>query len=149
MKEYKYKINGMKFTVAVGDIVDNEATVEVNGIPYKVELEIDKKKKTISKPVLSQAGFTNHGNPAPTTSKPAPKPAIPANAEAVKSPLPGTIMSITVKVGDKVKSGDKVGVLEAMKMENDIRTTKEGTVTKILVNVGDAILEGTDIMIIE
>lgn len=147
MKEYKYKINGMKFTVAVGDIIDNETTVEVNGVPYKVELE--KKKPTSIKPVLSQSGFTNHGNVAPTTSKPAPKPAIPSNAEAVKSPLPGTIMSIDVKVGDKVKSGDKVGVLEAMKMENDIRTTKEGTVTSILVNVGDAILEGTDIMIIE
>lgn len=147
MKEYKYKINGMKFTVAVGDIVDNEATVEVNGVPYKVELE--KKKATSIKPVLSQAGYTNHGAPAPTTTKPAPKPVIKGNAEAVKSPLPGTIMSIDVKVGDKVKSGDKVGVLEAMKMENDIRTTKEGTVTSILVSVGDAILEGTDIMIIE
>ena len=48
-----------------------------------------------------------------------------------------------------MKSGDKVGVLEAMKMENDIRTTKGGTVKQILVNAGDAILEGTDIMIIE
>lgn len=147
MKEYKYKINGMKFTVAVGDIVDNEATVEVNGVPYKVELE--KKKSTKLKPVLSQAGHTNHGTMAQPTSKPGPKPVIPSNAEAVKSPLPGTVMSIDVKVGDKVKTGDKVCVLEAMKMENDIRTTKEGTVTKILVSVGDAILEGTDILIIE
>ncbi|MBD5195431.1 MAG: acetyl-CoA carboxylase biotin carboxyl carrier protein subunit [Bacteroidales bacterium] len=147
MKEYKYKINGMKFTVAVGDIIDNEATVEVNGVPYKVELE--KKNQTKIKPVLSQAGHTNHGNVAPTSSKPAPKPVIPGNAEAVKSPLPGTVMSIDVKVGDKVKSGDKVCVLEAMKMENDIRSGKEGTVTSILVKVGDAILEGTDIMIIE
>ena len=138
----------MKFTVAVGDIVDNEATVEVNGVPYKVELENEKKKAPL-KPVLSQAGFTNHGNVAPSTSKPAPKPVMPTNAEAVKSPLPGTVMNISVKVGDKVKSGDKVAVLEAMKMENDIRTTKEGTVTNILVSVGDAILEGTDIMIIE
>lgn len=147
MKEYKYKINGMKFTVAVGDIVDNEATVEVNGVPYKVELE--KKQPAKIKPVLSQAGFTNHGNVNITNSKPAPKPAIPTNAEAVKSPLPGTLMSIDVKVGDVVKSGDKVAVLEAMKMENDIRTTKEGTVKKILVSVGDSILEGTDILIIE
>lgn len=146
MKEYKYTINGMKFTVAVGDIIDNEATVEVNGVPYKVELE--KKKTTSIKPVLSQSGHTNHGK-VEVNSKPAPKPVLKGNAEAVKSPLPGTIMSIDVKVGDKVKSGDKVAVLEAMKMENDIRTTKEGTVTSILVNVGDAILEGTDIMVIE
>ena len=58
-------------------------------------------------------------------------------------------MSIDVKVGDSVKAGDKVGVLEAMKMENDIRTVKGGIVKQILVNVGDAILEGSDIMIIE
>lgn len=145
MKEYKYKINGMKFTVAIGDIVDNEATVEVNGVPYKVELE----RKAPQKPALSQSGQTNHGPAAATTSKPAPKPGVSGSAEAVKSPLPGTVMSIEVKVGDTVKAGDKVGVLEAMKMENDIRTVKGGTVKQILVNVGDAILEGTDIMIIE
>ena len=145
MKEYKYKINGMKFTVAIGDIVDNEATVEVNGVPYKVELE----RKAPQKPALSQSGQTNHGPAAATTSKPAPKPVVSGSAAAVKSPLPGTVMSIEVKVGDTVKAGDKVGVLEAMKMENDIRTVKGGTVKQILVNVGDAILEGTDIMIIE
>lgn len=145
MKEYKYKINGMKFTVAVGDIVDNEATVEVNGVPYKVELE----RKAPQKPALSQSGHTNHGPAAATTSRPAPKPMTNGSGETVKSPLPGTIMSIDVKAGDTVKPGDKVGVLEAMKMENDIRTVKGGTVKQILVNVGDSILEGTDIMIIE
>ena len=135
----------MKFTVVVGDIVDNEATVEVNGVPYKVELD----RKAPQKPALSQSGQTNHGPAAATTSRPAPKPAPTGSAEMVKSPLPGTVMSIDVKVGDTVKAGDKVGVLEAMKMENDIRTVKGGTVKQILVNVGDAILEGTDIMIIE
>ena len=135
----------MKFTVGIGDIVDNEVTVEVNGLPYKVELE----RKAPQKPALSQSGHTNHGPAATTTSRPAPKPVIAGTAEAVKSPLPGVLSSITVKVGDQVKSGDKVGVLEAMKMENDIRTTKSGVVKSILVNVGDAILEGTDIMIIE
>ncbi|MDE7402955.1 MAG: acetyl-CoA carboxylase biotin carboxyl carrier protein subunit [Muribaculaceae bacterium] len=150
MKEYKYKINGMKFTVSVGDIVDNEAQVEVNGVSYKVEL--DRKPKASQKPALSQSGHTNHGNvaAAPVASKPVAKPAVSAGAaEAVKSPLPGTVMSIDVNVGDTVNAGDKVGVLEAMKMENDIRTTRGGKVTKILVSVGDAILEGTDIMIIE
>lgn len=137
----------MKFTVQVGDIIDNEAIVEVNGVPYKVEL--DRKESKSKKPVLSQAGQTNHGAPVNTGSRPAPKPAMPANAEAVKSPLPGTLLSFDVKVGDVVKSGQKVAVLEAMKMENDIRSIKSGTVTRILVNVGDSVLEGTDLMIIE
>lgn len=148
MKEYKYKINGMKFTVAVGDIVDNEATVEVNGVPYKVELE---PKKTASKPALSQSGQTNMGSTpqAIKESKPVRPAAGPSNPSAIKSPLPGTLLSIDVKVGDAIKSGQKVAVLEAMKMENDIRATKAGTVKEILVKAGEAILEGTDIMIIE
>ncbi|MDE7412216.1 MAG: acetyl-CoA carboxylase biotin carboxyl carrier protein subunit [Muribaculaceae bacterium] len=145
MKEYKYKINGMKFTVAVGDISDNEVKVEVNGVPYKVELD----KAAPQKPALSQSGKTAGISGAVTTSTPAPKPVTPSSASAVKSPLPGTIMSFAVKVGDTVKSGDTVCVLEAMKMENDVKTINGGTVKQILVNVGDAILEGTDIMIIE
>ncbi len=135
----------MKFTVGVGDIVDNEATVEVNGVPYKVELE----KREKSKPALTQSGHTNHGAAPAVSSTPAARKPAPSNPAAVKSPLPGTLMSITVKVGDVVKSGDKVAVLEAMKMENDIRTMKGGTVKEILCAPGDAILEGTDIMIIE
>lgn len=149
MKEYKYKINGTKFNVTVGDVQDNEVTVEVNGVPYKVEL--DKAAPAKSKPALSQSGKTESlAAPKPAAaSKPAaaPKPAGAANA--VKAPLPGTIMSINVKVGDTVKSGDTVCVLEAMKMENDVKTMSDGTVKQILVNAGDAILEGTDIMIIE
>lgn len=147
MKEYKYKINGLKFTVVVGDIVDNEVDVEVNGVTYKVELD----KKTPQKPAIAQSGKTNHGkNPSETiNSRPTAPAPLPANAEAVKSPLPGTILSIDVKIGDIVKMGDKVAVLEAMKMENDIRTPKAGKVIKICVNPGDAILEGADILVIE
>ena len=144
MKEYKYKINGVKFTVSVGDIVDNEATVEVNGVPYKVELD----KKAPQKPALSQSGQTNHGRKPATTSKPV-KQTVASSPDAVKCPLPGTIMSIAVKEGDTVKKGDKVAVLEDMKMENDIRSDKSGTVKKVLVSVGDTLLEGSDIMIIE
>lgn len=139
----------MKFTVAVGDIVDNEATVEVNGVPYKVELDRVAPQKP-QKPALSQSGHTNNGNAtAQPTTKPSPVKVDRGSAETVKSPLPGTIQSITVKVGDTVKTGDKVGVLEAMKMENDIRTTREGVVKEILISVGDTVLEGTDLIIIE
>lgn len=147
MKEYRYKINGMKFTVNVGDIIDNEATVEVNGVPYKVEL--DKKTPKKEKPALAQSGHTNHGPTAHISSKPAPRPSSPSHPDALKSPLPGTVMSITVKVGDSVKNGDKVGVLESMKMENDLRSSKDGVVKQILVSQGDTVQEGDDLMIIE
>lgn len=152
MKEYKYKINGLKFTVQVGDIVDNEASVMVNGVPYKVELD----KQAPQKAALAQSGKTNTGKelaqkmaPAAAASKPAAKPAGNGAAGAIKAPLPGTVMSIDVKVGDQVSVGQKVAVLEAMKMENDIRSDKAGTVSKICVSSGDAVLEGADILILD
>lgn len=146
MKEYKYKINGTKFTVAVGDVVDNQVQVEVNGTSYKVELD-----KPVTAPV-SAISAPKRPAAAPRTeqgekviAKPA---ASTGSASAVESPLPGTVMSINVKVGDTVNSGDTVCVLEAMKMENDIHSDKSGTVKEILVSVGDAILQGTPIMTI-
>lgn len=149
MKEYKYKINGLKFNVSVGDVVDNEVTVEVNGVPYKVELEKNKSQVKPQKPALSQSGKTPSMAPAkPSAERPAPVKTV-ASADAVTSPLPGTINAINVKVGDSVKAGDTVCILEAMKMDNDIKTFKAGTVKEIMVSVGDAVQEGASIMIIE
>lgn len=146
LKEYKYKINGTKFTVGVGDITDNTVHVEVNGVPY--EVEIDKEAKTVSEP-----GIMKRPAAAPRTEtgeKVIATPEVPkGGASAVKSPLPGTITTISVKAGDQVKTGDTVCVLEAMKMENNVHSQVSGTVTKILVNPGDSVLEGADIMIIE
>ena len=144
MKEYKYKINGTKFTVQVGDVDDNHVEVVVNGSHYTVELEKEPATSTKINPSVRPAA-------APTTStgeKVIAKPTVASAAGAVKAPLPGTIMNFKVKEGDSVKPGDTVCVLEAMKMENDVKTSKGGTVQKILVSVGDAVLEGNDIMII-
>lgn len=146
MKEYKYKINGTKFNVEVGDIEDNRVEVVVNGSHYSVELEKDTKV-----PVKIGGGSTRPAA-APKTAageKVIAKPAASSGAAgAIKAPLPGTIMSFKVKEGDAVNAGDTVCVLEAMKMENDVKSTVSGTVQKILVSVGDAVLEGNDIMII-
>lgn len=147
MKEYKNKINGIKFNVAVGDVIDNQVHVEVNGVPYNVELD---NGKTVSK--VSAIPAPKPAASAPRTAtgeKVISKPVSTGSASAVKSPLPGTIMSINVTEGQQVNAGDTVCVLEAMKMENDVHCNTSGTVKKILVGVGDAILEGTDIMIIE
>jgi len=55
-------------------------------------------------------------------------------------------MNIMVKVGDKVKAGDKLLVYEAMKMENTLETEKDGTISKVAVNVGDAVLQDDMVM---
>ena len=124
MKEYKYKINGNVYKVAIGDIEDNIAHVEVNGTPYKVEME--KAPKVVVKPAAASTGKSG-----------------------VKSPLPGVILDIKVNVGDTVKKGQVIIILEAMKMENNINADKDGKITAINVNKGDSVLEGTDLVIIE
>lgn len=146
MKEYKYKINGIKFSVAVGDVVDNKVKVEVNGTPYSVELDsVPAMKTSVSGPVKKPTAAPR----TETGEKVIAQPQRTSVANAVKSPLPGTIMNISVNVGDSVKAGQTVCVLEAMKMENDIRALSDGTVKQIMAKVGDTVLEGTDLMIIE
>lgn len=142
MKEYKYKINGNTYKVSVGDIDDNIAQVEVNGTPYKVELEKKAQPTTvISRPRPSAAPRTESG--AKVIAKPA---AASAGGYAVNAPLPGVILSIAVKVGDTVKASDTVAVLEAMKMENAIHAGRDGKVISVNVNAGDSVLEGAPII---
>ncbi|WP_294591813.1 biotin/lipoyl-containing protein [uncultured Bacteroides sp.] len=146
MKEYKYKINGNLYKVTIGDIEDNIAHVEVNGTPYNVEME--KTPKVAAKPVVRPV--TNPTAPAQAPVTPIAKPAAPSSGKSgVKSPLPGVILEIKVKVGDVVKKGQTIIILEAMKMENNINADKDGTITAINVNKGDSVLEGNDLVIIE
>ncbi len=141
MKEYKYKINGNTYKVAVGDIDNNVAQVEVNGIPYKVELDSAKKPVTVvSAPRPSAAPRTETG------AKVIAKPAATGTGAQVKAPLPGTVLSVAVKVGDTVKASDTVVVLEAMKMENAIHAGRDGVITAVNVAPGDAVLEGAPLV---
>ncbi len=143
MKEYKYKINGNLYTVSVGEIEKNIAHVEVNGTVYKVEMEEAAPVK-VGPPKPSAAPRTATGERV--ISKPA---AVSTGADAVKSPLPGVVNDILVKVGDTVNVGQTVLILEAMKMENNINAVKSGKIVEIKVNKGDSVLEGTELVIIE
>ena len=86
---------------------------------------------------------------APAASAPAAKPAAGGAKSGVKSPLPGVILDIKVNVGDEVKKGQTIIILEAMKMENSINADKDGKVAAINVSKGESVLEGTDLVIIE
>ncbi len=144
MKEYKLKINGNDYAVTVKDVDDAVAEVEVNGTPFKVEFEkpITKKPVIVSKPASPKA--TPAGVPEVKVSKPAAS----DSGATVTSPLPGIILEISCKEGDTVKKGQKLLVLEAMKMENIIEATADGQVTSIKVNKGDSVLEGAPLVII-
>ncbi len=149
MKEYQLKINGNDYNVVVKEVEDSTAEVEVNGTPYHVEYEkpITKQAKKTIKSVTPVARPAASPAAAPV-SKPAAAPAAGGAGATVTSPLPGIILDIAVKEGDAVKKGQKLIVLEAMKMENIIESTADGTVTSIKVNKGDSVLEGAPLVIV-
>ena len=142
MKSFKYTINGNVYKVHVNSVVDDVAEVEVNGTTYSVKLEKPAKKQvvTLKRPV--QAPTTPSG--APVVSRPS----TPSVQGAVKTPLPGIILQINCKVGDTVKRGQPLIVLEAMKMENNINADRDGKIIEIKVQKGDSVLEGADLVVI-
>lgn len=142
MKSFKYTINGNTYKVHINSVVDDVAEVEVNGTPYHVKLEKPAKKQMVTLKRPAQAPTTASGGPVVT------RQAAPSAAGAVKSPLPGVILSVDCKVGDTVKRGQKILVLEAMKMENNINADRDGKIIDIKVNKGDSVLEGADLVVI-
>ena len=137
MKNYNFKINGKDYSVRIDQVEGRNASVTVNGVSYQVELD----GEAPAAPVQVSA----EPSPAPVAA-PAASPVPAGPGAVVRSPLPGVIISIDVKEGQAVKKGQKVAVLEAMKMENEIQADTDGTVTAILVQKGDSVLEGADII---
>ena len=124
MKEFKYTIDGKEYKVQIDAVEGNIASVNVNGEAYKVEMEQEaepEKKKVVL------------GQPAAASD----------DAEATPA------ASIEVAVGQEVKAGDTVVVLEAMKMQNNIEAEKDGKVTAICVKPGQAVLEEDALVVIE
>ena len=148
MKEYKYKINGNEYSVAIIDLEGDKAAVEVNGVSYQVDILTEGYTAPAPRPAAKPAAPAPAPQPiAPAA--PAAEPAAPAGkGTAVQSPLPGVILDLKVAVGDQVKAGQTVAILEAMKMENNINAECDGVITAIKVAKGDNILEGSDIVII-
>jgi len=140
MKEYKYKINGNEYSVAIIDLEGDKAAVEVNGVSYQVDILTEGYTAPAPRPAAKPAAPAPAPAAAPAAPAPAPQPIAPAapaaepaapagKGTAVQSPLPGVILDIKVAVGDQVKAGQTVAILEA-------------------IAKGDNILEGSDIVII-
>ena len=140
MKEFKYTIDGKEYKVQIEDVEGNIADVTVNGEAFKVEMEQEAEPE--KKVVLGQ----------PTAEAEEGETASAANvntANALKAPLPGVVTEIKVAVGDEVKAGDVVVVLEAMKMANNLEAEKDGKVTAICVKTGESVLEDSPLVVIE
>jgi biotin carboxyl carrier protein len=135
MKEYKFKISGKDYAVSIDNVEENIVTLTVNGTTHTVEMEEKLVEVPVVRPVVQRPSATQTATTA-TTDKP------------LKTPLPGVILDIFVKVGDTVKQGQKVVLLEAMKMENNIDADKDGVIKEIKVSKGDSVNEGDTILII-
>ena len=144
MKKFKFTINGNEYAADVVSIEDNTAEVAINGVSYTVE--IDQKVQTVKTPKLVRTPAIPSTDSHPSVSKTS-SPSAPKGTGSIKSPLPGVILDIYVREGDTVKIGQKLIMLEAMKMENNINADKEGRVASIKVSKGDSVMEG-DILIV-
>ncbi len=143
MKEYRYTIDGNKYEVAINEVNDTTAKVTVNGTEYTVEWE----KPVEEKPVVKvQPVAARPAAPAAPAAAPA---AAPVSGNAIKTPLPGVIIDVKVAVGDTVKKGQTVVVLEAMKMENNINADRDGKVVAIQVAKGDTVADGAVLVVLE
>ena len=151
MNKYQYKVQGVDYDVEIEEVEGNVAKVNVNGIRFDVELKqpinptssLKKVRVEAPKPVARPAIPTAAPVAAPAA------PAAPAGAGSpIKAPLPGPIIELKVNVGDTVKQGDCVLILEAMKMQNNIESEYEGTVTSITVKQGETVMEGAVLLTI-
>lgn len=133
MKDYKFKINGQDYAASVEEQDNGTLNVTVNGKTYQVELP--EKAHHCTRPMVRPAVSAAAG--APAVARPAA--AAPGN---VAAPLPGTITSVKVKKGQKVKKGDVLLVMEAMKMANDITAEADGTIKNVCVSQGQSVNQG-------
>jgi biotin carboxyl carrier protein len=138
MKNFKYKINGNVYEVAIDSIDDTNAKVEVNGVAYDVIIEQTEQK--VSKPVRRAVQSAQTTTSAPSQGG--------GSASNVKSPLPGIILDINCSVGESVSKGQQVILLEAMKMENAINADRDGVIKEIKVTKGETVLEGAVLVVI-
>ncbi len=150
MNTYKYKVKGVDYEVEIAEVEGNIAKVNVNGIPF--ELELQKPINAAKHPSMNKPKVEA---PRPVAAGPAPVAAAVATAtapvgagNALKAPLPGTVTEIKVQVGQQVNVGDTVLVLEAMKMQNNIESEYAGQVTSIVVKQGETVMEGAVLLTI-
>ncbi len=152
MNTYKYKVKGVDYEVEIAEVEGNIAKVNVNGIPFELELQKPinaAKHPSMNKPKVEAPRPAATPAAAPAAA-PAATPAAAAGAgNPVKAPLPGTITDIKVQVGQTVAVGETLLILEAMKMQNNIESDYAGQVTSILVKPGETVMEGAVLLTIQ
>jgi len=140
MKNYKVTVNGNTYEVGVEEVGGAVTARPVPSAP--VQRAAPPPPRTIPAPAPRPAPAAA---PAPAPA-PAPSPAPVGKVEDVLSPLPGTVLSVNVQVGDSVKINQVLLIFEAMKMENEIVASRDGTVVKVYVTKGEALESGKPVI---
>ncbi|MFD0760498.1 acetyl-CoA carboxylase biotin carboxyl carrier protein [Lutibacter aestuarii] len=131
MKNFKFRIHDNNYNVRIVSHEDNIIDLEVNGTSYSVKMKEEIKKTktpTLVRSASKRPSEPLKVNPSSSTTK-------------IVAPIPGVVLSLDVKVGDTIKVGDRMLVLEAMKMENNIVSEKAGTITAVNISVGQQVLQ--------
>ncbi len=131
MKNFKFRIHDNNYKVNILSHEGNMIHLEVNGTFYSVKMKDE--IVTSKTPTLVRAASQRPEEPLKVN--------VGSQKTKILSPLPGSIFSINIKVGDTIKEGDSMLILEAMKMENDITAEKSGIVSAIHVSVGQQVLQ--------
>lgn len=139
MKNFNFKLNGKQYHVEIISLENTVAKVQVNGEYYEVQLE--EQLTTTKTPTLVRPPAVPSTDSTPSIARTA-SPSAAKGVGYIKSPLPGKILDVLVKEGDKVSVGQTVLCIEAMKMENNINADLDGIVTKVHVQKGNTVLEG-------
>ena len=143
MRKYELKINDRDYEVVIKKVTPADAHVEVNGQEHVVSIQAIKNLGLPAQPMPTPP------TPTPTSFTPASSPAAAVSRGGIIAPMPGQIKSILVREGDRVTTGQKLLIMEAMKLENKIAAKANGIVQKILVRDGDTVNQGQELVIIE
>jgi biotin carboxyl carrier protein len=145
-RQIKVIVNGTPYEVEVGEMGEEPIQVIVNGKPYEVRFapagsEAGSSGMTITAPV-KQASPAVQESPRPAAAPAAAQVSKPGALDELRSPMPGTILDISVKVGDKVTRGQQLCSLEAMKMKSAVRSPREGVIACVEVTDGQKVVYG-------
>ncbi len=143
MRKYDLSINKKSYEIIVKKVTDNEALVEVNGQEHTVSIN------QIQRLVLPESVPKSSPKQVPGPKMgPVPASAATVSGDGVIAPMPGQIKAILVREGDKVTTGQKLLIMEAMKLENKLPASRDGIVKQILVRDGDIVSQGQELIII-
>lgn len=144
-RTYKFKMQGSTYEVKILRRTDENARLSVNGTEYNVDF-LPEENAPSKTPKLSRPQVIPDTIEQGRTTQ---APGSEIGPGLIKAPLPGSIFKLMVREGDKVKAGQTVLVMEAMKMENDIHAASGGVVKELRVKEGQSVLEGDVLLVIE